>query len=446
MNGIQSPHVPLLRPAGSCLLLFAVALSGCNSAAPPAPKSNKAAAALQTEVIAVQPRRWPVVVRTQGSLAADEVSVVGARVTGRVDKVHVDLGDVVHAGDPLVTLNQVEFSLLVSQAEAQLNQAMAAVGLQPGAKVSSLNPTDAPPVRQERALWDEAQGNLKRGRRFQAGNVITEAELDQLAAAERVASARYASSLNSVQEKISLIGVRQAELDLAREHLENSVFKAPFDGLIQQRQVAPGTYVQIGDPVATLVRTNPLRFRGAMPERHSQQLKLGQEVELRIESLPAPRTVRVTRISPGLDLLSRALLFEAEVENPDGRLRSGLFAEAKVVLNPNAESIVVPESALLEFAGTQKVWKVTDGMAGESEVLLGQRRPEGVEVLQGLAAGDVILLNAAVGRVARVTPMQGSLDVASKQPQGQGASSSAGGSPLDPTVKPRSGSTSTSLD
>ncbi len=429
-----------------CILVCLTALAGCGSPEVPATENKEELATLSAEVIQVEPRLWPEIVRTQGSLVADEVSVVGSRVTGRIDQVHVDLGDQVREGDPLVTLDRVEFKLLVDQAEAQLNQSMASVGLEPGGSIGGLDPTKAPPVRQEQALWDEAMANLTRGQRLYADKITTQAELDQLAAAERVAAARYASALNGVQEKIAIIRVRQAELGIAREHLENAVLKAPFNALIQQRQVAPGMYVQTGDSIATLVRIDPLRFRGTMPERHAQQLKLGQEVELHIKSLPAPKTVKITRISPSLDLLSRALMFEAQVANHNGKLRSGLFAEAKVVLNPQAESIVVPHSSLVEFAGTQKIWKVTDGVAGELEVLIGQRRPEGVEILSGLFAGDVILRNARQGRVARIQPTQNSSSPATQLTRRDGSSESDGNPQVVQEAALGSESGSTSLE
>jgi RND family efflux transporter MFP subunit len=225
-----------------------------------------------------------------------------------------------------------------------------------------------------------------------------------------VAEALYASALNGVREKIALIGVRAAELSLAQQRLQDAVICAPFDGLVQQREVAPGTYVQVGQGIATLVRNSTLRFRGTMPERHAQRLALGCEVRLEIESVAEPRVAAVTRISPALDPLSRALLFEARIDNADGRLRSGLFAEADVVLDADAQSIVVPKSAVLEFAGVEKVWRVVDGVIGEHVVHTGQRRGEGIEIVEGLSAGDQILRNAGEGRVARIDAIPATTD------------------------------------
>jgi RND family efflux transporter MFP subunit len=386
--------------------LWLAGLLGCSSSAggPVAPQ-DAPLPVLEAAVLTVEPSTWPMEVRSQGSLVADEVAVVGAKVAGRVDEVHVDLGDLVRAGEPLVSLDREDFRLQVAQADAQLAQARSAIGLRPGEPTSQLEPENAPPVRQERALWEEARANLQRAEKLRAENATTPAEFDQVAAAERVAEARYSAALNGVHERIALIGVREAELSLARERLLDAVIRAPFDGLVQQRQSAPGAYTQVGDPIVTLIRTDPLRYRGTLPERHAQALAVGQEVRLTIESEGAPRMVRVTRISPALDLRSRSLLFEAEVENRGQQLRSGLFAEAAVVVNPQAKALVVPRSAVVEFAGTMKVWKVVDGVAKEQEVLIGERRPMAVEILQGLVAGDKILSDSSRGRVARIKPL-----------------------------------------
>src|SRR4029434_6577831 len=102
------------------------------------------AAHFQAAVVLVEPTSWPTTVRTQGSLIADEVTIVGAKVAGRVNEVNFDLGDAVKAGAVLATLDQEDFKLQVSLAEAQLLQARAALGLKPTDPLESLDPENAP--------------------------------------------------------------------------------------------------------------------------------------------------------------------------------------------------------------------------------------------------------------------------------------------------------------
>jgi hypothetical protein len=101
----------------------------------------------------------------------------------------------------------------------------------------------------------------------------------------------------------------------------------------------------------------------------------------------------------------RCVVFEALVDNGDGRLGVGALAEAEVVIDPQAQAILVPRSALVEFAGAEKVWKVVDSMAQEQPVRTARREGDWVEIVDGLAAGDVILIDASQGRVARIDPI-----------------------------------------
>jgi RND family efflux transporter MFP subunit len=404
----SATRLPATSVLCAAVCVFAAALAGCGKspAENQAGGGGKAAAPIRAEVLTVERAKWPMIVRTQGSLFADEVAVVGAKVAGRIAAVHVELGDVLKAGDPLVTLDQEEFRLQVAQAEAQLQQARAAVGLRGDDPVESLNPDNSPPVRQAKAVWDEARTRRDRARQLHGTNAVTQAELEQAEAAEQVAAALHTSAVNGVHEKIATIGVRAAELSLARRRLADAVIPAPFDGPVEERHVAPGGFVQVGMPIVTMVRRDPLHFRGRMPERYSRRLRIGQEVRLQVEAVAQPRVAKVTRISPTLDPLSRSLLFEARVENSDGRLWAGIFAEGDVVLDSDAETIVVPESSLSEFAGVEKVWKVVDGSAREQVVLTGERRDGRVEIVDGLAPGDAILGDADLGRVARVEPIR----------------------------------------
>jgi RND family efflux transporter MFP subunit len=395
---------------GVALLIAILSLwtvSGCRRPDEPSASAKGTAQdlpVLRAEVMTVAAASWPLTARAYGSLIADEVSVVGTKVAGRVAEVHVDLGDEVAKGDALVTLDLSEFELRVAQAEAQLSQALAAVGLKPGDDAAQLDREKSPPVRQAKARWDEAVANLKRADQLKEQKATSGSEYEQVATAERVAESNYASALNSVGEKIAEIAVRTTELSLARQALTEATVRAPFAGLIDQRQVAPGAYVQIGAPVSTIVRTDRLRFRASLPERFAHLLAIGQEVHVHIESNPEPRTVLVTRISPAVDELSRALVFEAAIENADRRLRTGLFAEAEVVLDPTAVAVAVPVSAVTEFAGVEKVWRVVDRVVQEQVVQTGQRRGNSVEILDGLAAGDQILVDGKQGRRGRLEP------------------------------------------
>jgi RND family efflux transporter MFP subunit len=316
-----------------------------------------------------------------------------------VESVAVDLGSVVAKGAPLVELDRRELALLVQQAEAQLRQACAAVGLTPDESELQLSREESPPVRLEKALLDEAEASLARLERLPGRQAASDSELERLRALVKSAQARYQSALNNVSEQIALIGVRRAELALAQRQLEESRITAPFDGVVERRHVSSGEYVQVGQAAATLVRADVLRFTAGVPEARAGKIAKGQTIRIRIPGETTPVEATVSRVSPMLTQTSRALWIEADVPNPGLQLQAGLFAEAEIVVDPAARTLVVPAAAVSEFAGNEKVWIVRDGKAQERQVRTGRRDVQRVELLpdpefEPPLAGDLIVSNA----------------------------------------------------
>lgn len=387
------------------VLLLILCAAGCQEHAlsePPAKESAAEPPVRQVYVTTAELQDWPRVVRAQGSLLGDEQAIIGAKVAGRVRQVKVDIGAAVQEGQVLAVLDAEEFDLRVQQAEAQLTQVRASLGLTPDDPDSKLDPLKSPPVMQEVALLGEARLNVDRARQLSRQSVITAAELDTAEAAFHVAEARVAASLNGVQEKIALLAMRRVELAMARQVQTDAVIVSPFAGVVQERHVAPGVYLSVGEPVMTLVRTDPLRFRAGVPEREAMRVRPEQVVRITIEGDAQPHMARVSRISPGLDMSSRSLVIEADLPNPEGRLRTGLFAEGEIMVGQQERTLAVPARAISEFAGVEKVWVVEDGKAHEQQVETRRRNADWVEIVGGLTPGAQIVSRADQGHAGPV--------------------------------------------
>jgi len=352
--------------------------------------------------VRVEPRRWTATIRAQGGLVADESTVIGARVAGRVAEVAVEVGSRVAAGEVLVRLEDKELSLRVAQAEAQLGQVRAALGLDPSSRtgpeeqVDAIDVATAPEVARERARLEEARAQLTRLESLAQRNAVSLSDLDAGVATVAVAEATLAAAVQQVEEKVAMVKVRRAQLALARDAWEQALVRAPFEGLVQSRHgSAPGASVQVGDPLVTLVRTDPLRFRGSVPERQALKLRQGQPLTVRLDGFSQPIQTTVARISPVLDEMSRTLLFEADIPNPEGLLRSGFFAQADVIVDAEAEALVVPASSVLEFAGTERVWMLGPGGEPRGVPVQTGRRSKGlIEIVSGLSSGDLVVQHA----------------------------------------------------
>jgi RND family efflux transporter MFP subunit len=376
------------------LLLPAV---GCHQTEAPPVEARQTAAPKEVVVVQAALQPWPQTVRVQGSLLAHEDSTIGSKLACRVDSVAVDLGSVVKKGDSLVTLDRSELDLRVQLAEANLRQACAAIGLTPEGDENQVDYKNSPRVELEQALIEEAQAAVTRGKQLLPTRAITGAEYDTMVAQLKAAQARYDSAMNGVAEQVSLIGVRRKELALAQQAVIDANIVAPFDGIVEERRVSPGEYVQVGQAVLTLVRTDRLRFTAGVPESKAAPIKRGQRVEIRIAGKQEPVAAVISRVSPTVTLTSRAVRIEADVTNPELQLQAGLFAEADIIVDPDDETLAIPATAVSRFAGVQKVWLVADGAARQQTVRAGREIDGRVEILDGLKAGDTVVANAADG-------------------------------------------------
>lgn len=341
---------------------------------------------------------WPSIVRAQGTFHADEQVVVGAKIAGRVAETFVDLGSVVQAGESLAALEMELFELQLMQAQAELAEALAALGLGSDDPLDTLDPEQVPAVLLEQAVLEEGRRNLERMELLRGSNAVSQSEIDQQLSLVRAAEARYQAALNGVHEKAAMVQVRRSAVAVAQQNRRDAVVRAPFAGVIQQRHVAPGMYVQSGDPIATLVRTNPVRYRAAVPERKAYAVRVGQPIWIHLEQQEHPLRSEITRISPSLDLTNRSLVVEADVANRDQALRAGIFAEAEIVVDADATTLAVPASSVGEFAGVHKVWLVRGREVRQQVVEAGRRREDHVEIVAGISEGDLVVSDFREGR------------------------------------------------
>lgn len=384
-------------PIGSLALpvmMVMAAACGSDAPAPAAPQETTAASSRPREVRVVPAgaERMARVVAATGTLAADDQMTLGMKVAGRVSEILVDLGSVVRRGQPLARLDPTDFRLRVEQAEAALQQARARLGLPPDATDDHVDPAQTALVRQARALLDEARLSRERMATLWESQGVARAQLDAAEAALEVAEGRYQDAIEEVRNRQAVLAERRTELEIARQQLGDTVLYAPTDGAVRERRVSPGEFLGAGAPVVTVVRVHPLRLRIAVPERAASQVRVGQTVRVTVEGNSNAYEGRVARLSPAIEEANRALQIEAEVPNERGLLRPGAFARAEIVTRTDQPAVLVPASAIVTFAGIEKVITVHDGKAVETRVRTGRREGDRVEIVEGLEAGTPVVV------------------------------------------------------
>ncbi|MGE5248136.1 MAG: efflux RND transporter periplasmic adaptor subunit [Verrucomicrobiota bacterium] len=398
-----------MKRYGGIALLAVVALAfsaaSCQRETPAARAANggKAQAPRAVRVTAAEVRRVPRTIAVTGTLAADEEVVAGFKVAGRVSEIAVDLGTPVRKGQVLARLDPTDSRLRLAQAEAALRQVRAGLGLPPDGTDDRVEVEKTALVREAQAVLEEARKNRDRMAQLWEKQYIARAEYDASLAKLLVAEGRYQAAVEEIRNRQELLAEKRSGLALARQQLADTVLNAPIDGAVRERKASVGEYLAPGAPVVGLVKIHPLRLRVAVPERDAAAIRVGQPVRVRLEGDPVEHLGRVVRVSPAIQEQNRTLAVEAEVANREGRLRPGAFARAEIVVEADRTAVLVPASSVVTFAGLEKVFGVKDGTAVEKRIRTGRRSGDHVEVLEGVAAGELIVVEP--GNLVGGTPV-----------------------------------------
>ena len=380
------------RPLALILALFAPCLvhAGCSGTG--SAESRGDAPLRRVKTVAVQQDTVRRAIDIVTTLAASEEVTVSAEVEGKVSRIHVDLGDRVAAGDALVELDREKLEYRYDASRAALERARARYGAD-GQNGGTLRPLEATPeVQKAAAELLQAEQAVKRARELSRRGLLPNQQLDEAEARYQAASAGYEASLQGARNLRADIDAGEANARLAERELRDARIRAPFAGYIQERLVAPGMFVRVQTPVMTLVKVDPLKAIGEVPERLAPWVRVGQSVELRVDAYPgAVIAGAIARISPAVNAQTRAFPLEATVPNGDGRLKPGTFARARIVSDRVDRILAVPVTALQYRYGVNRVFVLKGDRLAAREVKTGDRLGERMEVTSGVDAGERIV-------------------------------------------------------
>lgn len=374
--------------------IFALLNIGCKSDYPASARQSRPGEggdARQVRTTGVVETPFGETVVANGTLAAFDETVASVKVPGRLSSLTVDFGSVVKRGQRIAQVDQQDYRLRLQQAEAALAQARARLGLAPEGDDDRVDPENTGTVRQARAVLDEARLNRDRAARLIEQGIIAKAEFDSVDAAYKVAESRYQDAVEEIRNRQALLAQRRSELALARQQLADTVVVAPLDGVVQERRASVGEYLAAGAAVVNIVRMDPLRLRAEVPERDAGSIRTGQNVRVVVEGDPNLYVGQIMRLSPVIAQQNRMLLVEADVRN-NGRLRPGAFVRAEIVTDDAKMAVTVPSSAIVTFAGIEKVITVQNGRALEKPVTTGRRNGDWTEVVAGVNVGERVVV------------------------------------------------------
>ena len=332
----QRPSAPVVAASGQA------APGGGASKAPASAGSGGGGpgASVPVEVVKVATASLPQSITTVGSLRSDESVTIRPEVAGRIAAINFQEGQRVAKGTVLLRLDPSINEAEVLQARANLKLARS---------------------KYERAV-DLSKSN------FISGQARDEAE----------------NNLRVAEAAVALVEARLAKTEI----------RAPFTGVIGLRSVSIGDYVKEGADIVNLESIDLLKVDFRVPEVYMRQVKAGQPLQVALDAYPGKTFEgRVFAVNPLLDAAGRAVVIRAQVKNADASLRPGMFARVRLITSESADSLVVPEQALVPQGSEQFVYKVIDGRAVRAKVEVGQRRDGKVEMVSGVTAGEVVVIS-----------------------------------------------------
>ncbi len=320
------------------LIALLVLLSACSSDESAGPRKEGGPPAVVTAV-SVMSKPWSDVIDAVGTAKARESVVIAAKQSERIAAVRFESGQRVDKGQVLVELDSGAARADLAEAQATLK---------------------------------DLEAQVERLQNLHGRQLIAQGQLDTAVAERNAAKAR---------------------MQAAQERLNDRIIRAPFAGVLGLRQVSPGQYVNAGAAMVNLDDLDRMWVDFPVPENTLSKLKNGMQIILAVDAFPGREfNARVSGIDSRVDIATRAIMVRADIDNSEGLIRPGMLM--RVALKQDAsDALVIPELAIQQVDSRTFVFIAdADGKAIGRDVRVGGRRDGEVVILEGLQAGDSVIV------------------------------------------------------
>lgn len=368
--------------------------------------SQRASKVTTTEVVSM---RFAAAERVSGELIAKRVVELGSEVAGRVASTSFEEGASLAEGHALLVLDTKLLALRAAGARARVAAAeQQLLEFRAGARTEEIGDAEAE-VARCRALSVDAERNLERERAKRKQDIGSDKALTDA----RALAATRKAELESAEQKLALIkagprderiaraeqdlALRKSELDEILVSIEKATIRAPFDAVVTRKRVGTGSFVRVGDPVASLVQIDPIRVRLSVPARSIGFAKRGAKLRFEIDALPGETFEgTTTAIIPDADRMSRAFPVHLELANPKARLLPGMFVRAQL-RGVERDALALPRDAIVSSPRGSVVYVVRDGKAQLVPVRIGEAEKGMVEIRGDIEVGTAVIVRGNDG-------------------------------------------------
>lgn len=342
MRNHSNPYLLIVLPL---LILSAFAIScGSNGEAQEREASKEDAVATPVEVAAVTRDAIAAYLTGTATLETEEEAEVVAKTQGIVEEILVEEGVRVNKGQVLARLDDEMLAIEVERARAELNR---------------------------------LESEFQRSKELFEKNLISKEEFQ---------NARYRFE------------AQRSAFEAARLNLQYATIQAPISGVVARRYIKAGNMVRQNDPLFKIVNFDHLIANIHVPEVEIKKLRVGQRAELTFDATNGVAyTGRVERISPIVDPASGTVKVTVAVEDGAGNLKPGMFSRVRIIYDQRENALLIPKHALLSESEPSAVYVVSDSLALRRPVQTGYTTETMVEILEGLAAGEQVVVVGQAG-------------------------------------------------
>jgi len=186
------------------------------------------------------------------------------------------------------------------------------------------------------------------------------------------------------------------DIEVLKAQITKTEVLAPYDGTIGLRNISVGAQVTPGTPLATIRELNQMKLDFSVPEKYAGEIRAGKKVRFSIQGADTLFSATITAAEGGIDAATRNLKVRALVDQRDGILNPGSFAKVEIPLTVKPDALMIPTQAVIPQERNKKVIVARDGQAAMLTVKTGIRRPDDIEVTEGLNVGDTVVVTGVM--------------------------------------------------
>jgi HlyD family secretion protein len=308
-----------------------------------------------------------------GSTLPLEKAKMGSKVEGTITEILVDEGDIIKKGQILFRLDSKDFLLDIERAKGALAFAQA---------------------EREKAEHDleQKENDWKRLSALVERRVIAKHQYDSMKASFSMAQAAAKACESQIQQ-------RKAEMDLAEKRYQDSVVKAPFDGVVTKKMLNEGEISSLWAynwEVLEVMDLSKIKIESDISEKHKSQIREGMEANIKVDALPGRKfTGIISIVNPMVDPKERTFRVKIVIPNPERLLTAGMFARIRLLVEEKEGVITIPVRDVLERSDGHFVFVVKNGVAEQRKISVGISNGDWIEVTGGLNAGEIIVIEGS---------------------------------------------------